>query len=86
MKNIDSWQRLERKAGKGVMVQYREKTPYEKIMDIGNRIKTRELLQREYWERPLTKAEKIRMKQLAEKIKKDTNHYINSIENKYGKL
>jgi ubiquitin len=79
MEALNSWERLEKNVGKGVLVQYREKTPYEKIMDIGRAIKTREKLEKAKVGVPkYSKAEK-------KKIKKDVQRYFNLLEKKYGK-
>ena len=77
MEKLNSWQRLERKVGKGVMVQYRKRTPYEQIMSIGRDLAIKKRLEADKVGVPkYSKAEK-------KQIRKETERYFNSINNKY---
>ena len=55
-------------------------TPLENILNIGKRIGTKKRLEKTFWEKPLTKEQKLKKKEIMEKIHKDMNTYINSIK------
>jgi hypothetical protein len=78
MNKLNSWERLENNIGKGVkIIKFREKTPFEKIMDMGKEIKTREYLESKKVGIPkYTRSQK-------KKIRRDMENYFNSVNRRH---
>jgi hypothetical protein len=81
MNDRDRLSELAERNGYGV-IRVKEMTPLEKINSIGYAIETRKRLEEERRNKPMTKADKIRLKNAVDKFYKDMDDYLDNISYK----